>query len=163
VGGWVIPEIGQTVKSRKTLHMLTHRIHMTNTLNPFTGTGQYLKSSANLRRPRPLLVVHSGKTTTGRFAELRISSRLKYLPLDASRAVPPVYMIICRRDTLRKPAIFTRRARGLVGCEIAAEPVPVLRPVARVSRCVSCCCTGSLLTGRTNMGSKLGSNPINVS
>jgi hypothetical protein len=76
VGGSYL-EIVQTAKSGKTLHMLTHRMHMTNTLNPFTGTGRPLKSSANLRRPRPLLVVHSGKTTTGRFAELRISSRLE--------------------------------------------------------------------------------------
>jgi hypothetical protein len=76
-GSYLKSVIGQTAKSRKALHMLTHRIHMTNTLNLFTGTGHPLKSSANLRRPRPLLVVHSGKTTTGRFAELRISSRLE--------------------------------------------------------------------------------------
>jgi len=57
-------------------------------------------------------------------------------------------------DTLRKPTIFARRTMGLEGREIAAEPVPVLRPGVRVSGSVSRCGTGSSLTGSTNIGSK---------
>ncbi len=42
----------------------THRTHIMKTLKAFTGTFR-LKTSLNRSRPRPLLVVHSGKTTTG--------------------------------------------------------------------------------------------------
>jgi len=66
-----------------------------------------------------------------------------------------VLVMMCKRDTLRKPTMFARRATGLVGREIAAEPVPVLRPVVRVSGGISRRSTGSLLSGSTNMGSKL--------
>jgi hypothetical protein len=151
-----------TVKFGRNHMRFTHRTHMTNTLCPLTGTGRPLKISANLRRPRPLEVVHSGNTTTGRFAELRISSRLEQLPFDASKGILPVRMMMCRRDTLRKPTIFARRATGLVGREIAAEPVPVLRPVERAPRGVSRCCTRSLLSGSTNTGSKLRSDTVSA-
>lgn len=44
----------------------TYRTHITNTLNALTGTEiEGSNTSANRSRPLPLLVVHSGKTTSG--------------------------------------------------------------------------------------------------
>ena len=74
VGGSYLHTINPRVQKRLPVH--TYRIHITNTLYPLTGTTRSSKTSANLSRPRPLLVVHSGKITRGRFAVHRISSRL---------------------------------------------------------------------------------------
>lgn len=49
---------------------------MTKTWNFLTGTLRCAKTSANRSIPRPLLVVHSGKTTSGLSAFIRMSSRL---------------------------------------------------------------------------------------
>lgn len=49
--------------------------HIIKTLNFLTGISTPLNTSANLSSPLPLLVVHSGNTTTGLSAPERISSK----------------------------------------------------------------------------------------
>lgn len=85
---------------------------------------------AYLNKPRPLLVVHSGKTTTGRSALLRMSSKALYdTPSCALRGTVPVADNMPRRETWRKPKTLERAAGARAeGEEIAAEPVPVRRP-----------------------------------
>jgi len=106
-------------------------------LYPFTGISlSCLKTFANRSNPRPLLVVHSGNTTMGLCARFLTSSKLSYfsLSLEVWVGILPVWRIIDQSETTLKPSIF---AWG-VGCrfleanvaefDIAAEPVPVLRP-----------------------------------
>lgn len=53
-----------------------HLTHMMKILYPLTGIFfSCVKTSVNRSNPRPLLVVHSGNTTTGRSEALLISSR----------------------------------------------------------------------------------------
>ena len=80
-----------------------HLTHMTNILYSVTGTVCPLKTSANRSNARPLLVVHSGNTTTGRSARRRMSSRL--LDFDSPRATGggthPVKFTMDNKDTWR--------------------------------------------------------------
>lgn len=112
---------------------VTYRTHMMNTLKPETGTLTPLNTSANLSIPRPLLVVHSGKTTTGPFARLRISSNVCGALLRLAEAIGsrPVCCSIARNDASRNPTIAVRALGVFAGDEIAAEPVPVRRPGVR--------------------------------
>lgn len=131
-------------------------------LNFRTGTSMPVKISGNLSNPLPLLVVHSGKTTTGRSALMRIASRLENSAFSSSTYSPgtwPVAASMESRETRRKPRTF---ARG-VGVreeedEIAAEPVPVLRPGVTLSGAEDFAAlprsTGAH-TGKTKIGSKL--------
>ena len=109
-----------------------YRTHITNTLNSFTGTGmEGSKTSANRSRPRPLLVVHSGKTTTGLLAEVRMLSS----DFDPSKDSPLVDGVCPReestfqRETWWKPVIGMRCIAPSLLIAIAAEPVPVCLPV----------------------------------
>ena len=101
-----------------------------------TGTFTPRKTSAKRSSARPLLVVHSGNTTTGRSALRRTSSsvsgRADVEPAMSGRC--PVESIMESRPTRRKPTMGTRcvglRAEEAEG-EMAAEPVPVRRPGVR--------------------------------
>lgn len=55
---------------------VTHRTHIMKTLYFLVGTGCPTNTSANLSKPLPLLVVHSGNTTMGLFTPRLISSKL---------------------------------------------------------------------------------------
>lgn len=108
---------------------MAHLTHMTNTLNAFTGIDDSSNTSAKLNNARPLLVVHSGNTTMGRSASLRILLRglaSPARPLNGGTA--PVKRRIVRRETVRKPWIGMRTDGGRDPVEIVAEPVPVRRP-----------------------------------
>ena len=102
---------------------------MTKTWYPLTGTFSW-KTLAKRRSPRPLLVVHSGNTTIGRPADLRISSseciRESFVKYGGKR---PARHMICRRETWRNPLI---EIGGIAECFwedwILAEPVPVALP-----------------------------------
>jgi hypothetical protein len=72
--------------------------HITNTVYCFTGIF-VLKTFANRSKPLPLLVVHSGNTTTGLRAERRISSRLRKGTEEGADGVLPVEDIISNKDT----------------------------------------------------------------
>ena len=114
----------------------TYRTHITNTLYFITGTFTPRKTSAKRSSARPLLVVHSGNTTTGRSAQRRTSSSVSggadVEPAMSGRC--PVERIMESRPTRRKPTMGTRcvglRAEEAEG-EMAAEPVPVRRPGVR--------------------------------
>ena len=108
-----------------------------------------------------MLVVHSGKTTIGLLALLRIVSRELYVVCsDVVDGVVPVADMIDSRDTSLKPRTLERgvgvRAEGE---EIAAEPVPVRRPGVTVIglelRDVAFSVVGGSHTGRTKIGSNL--------
>lgn len=109
-----------------------------------------------------MLVVHSGKTTIGLFASLRIVSRDVYVTcwVDVD-GTAPVADIIDNRDTSLNPITLERGAGVRVeGEEIAAEPVPVRLPgvmvigFAFLLEAVLSVLTGSQ-TGETNTGSNL--------
>jgi len=146
-------------------------MHMRKTLYPFTGIFlSCLKTSANRSKPRPLLVVHSGNTTTGPFALFLTSSKLSCfsLSLEVWVGILPAWVIMDQSETTLKPRIF---ACG-IGCrfldanvaefEIAAEPVPVLRPgfwtVGVEVEVSESSWTGSVI-GRANVGSNLDGGP----
>ena len=145
-------------------------MHMRKTLYPFAGIFlSCLKTSANRSKPRPLLVVHSGNTTTGPCARFLTCSKLSYfsLSLEVWVGILPVWVIMDQSETVLKPSTF---AWG-VGCrffeanvaefEIAAEPVPVRRPgvwTIGVEEVLESSWTGSVI-GRTNVGSNLRRNP----
>lgn len=128
---------------------------LTGTLGPSPNT------CANRSRARPLLVVHSGNITTGARAVFLISSRDRACVNDGASAPKggtlPVEESIVRRETSLKPRIGLRE-RGVdavVGSETLADPVPVLRPVARAEDLVlSTFSTGGVATGRTKTGLK---------
>ena len=84
--------------------------------------------SANLSIARPLLVVHSGKTTIDLSAACRISSRVLGDILDAYGGMWPVARSIESKGTLRNPMTDLRTLGALFGDDNAAEPVPVFRP-----------------------------------
>lgn len=131
----------------------TYRTHMTKTPYLRTGTTTFSpKTSANLSKARPLLVVHSGNTTTGPLADCLISSSdLGSTPL--SEGVPPIVRIISHRVAVRKPRMLVRgRAEGV---EMFAEPVPVLRPGADVGDVRRVAGSISSGMGRTNVGLNL--------
>ncbi len=107
---------------------------MTKTLYFMTGTFMPRKTSANLSKARPLLVVHSGNTTTGLSALLLISSSVSGFadvkPAMSGRC--PAEEIMESKLTRLKPTMGTRCVGFLAaGDEIAAEPVPVRRPGVR--------------------------------
>lgn len=139
----------------------SHLAHMTNTLNFWTGTSIPEKTSAKRRRPLPLLVVHSGKTTTGRSALPRMFSNVVYSGMSAGEAgVAPVDAMRVRSETGLKPRILERGVGMRVeGDEIAAEPVPVRRPGVLVTGAEPREFVGSVLagsqTGNTNIGLNL--------
>jgi len=102
---------------------------MTKTWHPLAGTTSW-NTLAKRRSPRPLLVVHSGNTTTGRPADLRISlSGRTPEPFVKYGGRRPVRHIICRRETWRNPLIgIDGTAECFWGDWILAEPVPVTLP-----------------------------------
>ena len=107
----------------------THRTHITNTWNSFTGRLRGGNTFENLRRPRPLLVVHSGNITTGLSALLLMSSSGRYCTSPWRVAgIVPVEASILSRDTSRNPSTSERGTADRAGVEMAAEPVPVRRP-----------------------------------
>jgi hypothetical protein len=133
---------------------------MTKSLNFLTGILSPRKSSAKRSIPRPLLVVHSGKTTMGRSALWRISPRL--LGFSAVRpygGTCPVRCKIANSDTWRKPRIGFRSLKALLDVDILAEPVPVRRPgVVAVGVCEASRGTSMASNmGRTNIGLNLKS------
>lgn len=105
---------------------------MTNTLNALTGIDGSSNTSAKRKRARPLLVVHSGNTTIGPVASLRMLFRGLASPArPLNGGTCPVMQSISRSDTVWKPWIGTRAAGERVAeDEMAAEPVPVRRPGA---------------------------------
>lgn len=108
--------------------------------------------------PRPLLVVHSGKTTTGRSADFKISFRDWTGPPPPKAGTQPVTRSILSRETLRNPERGTFELKTRVaGEEIAAEPVPVFRPALLVTGVdVNIASAGiDVGSGRTNIGSNL--------
>lgn len=129
--------------------------HITNTLKDLAGTATPLKTSAKRNKPRPLLVVHSGNTTTGRLAFRRISSKLQTFPA-ALVGTWPVTASIVPRDTCRNPVMGIFGLDARFGDEILADPVPVLRPgvpVIGANFCVAESISSTALTaGRTNIG-----------
>ena len=139
---------------------------MRNTLRPFTGVSfSCVKTFANRSKPRPLLVVHSGNTTTGPCARFLTSSKLSYfsLSLEVWRGFLPVWVIMFQSETTLNPRTFARGVgfrfleANVAEFEIAAEPVPVRRPgvwVVVVEGTSESSWTGSV-TGRTNVGSNL--------
>jgi hypothetical protein len=140
----------------------TYLTHMTNTSYPLTGIFfSCSKTSANLSSPRPLLVVHSGNTTTGR-SELRLisSSEAGGVSDGKKGGTDPVARNIVSIETDRNPRIRERIVAILAaGEEIAAEPVPVRRPGVLVIgvedlESGSGSWTGSQI-GSTNIGSNL--------
>lgn len=81
---------------------------MMNTSYPLTGREVCLNSSANRNKPRPLLVVHSGKTTTGLPDVFRISSSVRVVlaPItDVYGGTLPVSLSKVNKDTGVKPII----------------------------------------------------------
>ena len=128
-------------------------------MNALTGTEiEGSNTSANRSRPLPLLVVHSGKTTTGLLdAFLMLSS-----DLDPSNGSPFVDGVcpsderIFHSDTWWKPVIGIRCMEPDLLIVMAAEPVPVRRPgtVGVVSVWTG---WGVGATGSMNIGSKLWS------
>jgi len=109
--------------------------HMMKTLYFDGGTEIPLNTFPNRKSPRPLLVVHSGKTTIGRPA-FRAFTRTSSNDFAESELLSfpkggalPVNEIISRREDSMKPLICARSVGArAAGVEIAAEPVPVLRP-----------------------------------
>lgn len=57
-----------------------------------------------------------------------MSSKEEKEPDEGNRGVLPVARIIDNKDIRRKPRMGRRGLMVRVGVEIAAEPVPVLRP-----------------------------------
>jgi hypothetical protein len=110
---------------------MAYRAHMINTLYCLTGIGVAgSKTSAKRSSPRPLLVVHSGNTTTGLSTFLLISSK-ETAPSDGSpyvEGVCPNEQSIFHNDTLWKPVIGVRCIVPFLLRLIAADPVPVRRP-----------------------------------
>jgi len=109
--------------------------HMMNTLNFLTGTSTPRNTSANLNRPLPLLVVHSGNTINGLSALARMSSKLKASEdkSEGCRGNRPVCLIMASNENSRKPKTSARGVGARVtGVDTAAEPVPVRRPGVRL-------------------------------
>jgi len=142
---------------------------MRKTLYPFTGVSlSSLKTSANRSKPRPLLVVHSGNTTTGPCARFLTCSKLSCfsLSLEVGVGILPVWVIMDQSETTLKPSTFAWGIgfrfldANVAEFEIAAEPVPVLRPgvlTGGVEEVSESSWTGSVI-GRTNVGSNLRKN-----
>lgn len=103
---------------------------MTKIAKSLTGKLSRGNTSANLSRPLPLLVVHSGKMTTGLSAFLRSSSNELNCTLSVlDGAIHPVVWSMAISETWRYPRMLERGVGVRVeGDEIAAEPVPVRRP-----------------------------------
>lgn len=141
----------------------THRAHMTKTLYLITGSLTSPNTSANRSSARPLLVVHSGNTTTGLSALLRMPSSVSAscVAADSATGSRPVAASMESSETRRKPTMGMRVEGARVdGEEMAAEPVPVRRPGVREMGeevCVGAAGMSSVSqTGRTNIGLKLG-------
>jgi hypothetical protein len=108
--------------------------HMTNTLYSLAGTTSCEKTFENRSIPRPLLVVHSGNTTTGLSALFLISSRLT--KSDPAARAPyggawPVRRIADSRETRLNPRIGTIALAALFRDDIFADPVPARLPGGR--------------------------------
>ena len=151
--------------------MRHYLIHMRRIWYPFTGIFfSCLRTSANRSRPRPLLVVHSGNTTTGPCARFLTSSKLSYFSLsfEVWVGILPVWAIMDQSDTTLKPRTFAGGVgfrfleANVAEFEIAAEPVPVRRPgvlaVGVGGAFMESSWTGSVI-GRTNTGSNLRRSP----
>lgn len=85
---------------------MTDLAHMTKTLKSVTGNGTSPKTFANLSKPRALLVVHSGKTTSVFLllcARLRMALNESAEGLSGEIGTPPVARIICQREVSTKP------------------------------------------------------------
>ena len=144
--------------------MSAYLAHMMKILNSRTGISGGLapNTGANLNNARPLLVVHSGNTTTGPRALFRISSRER-IALEEEGSTPnggahPVTDSILKSDTSQNPMIGLRECGvDIVGSETFADPVPVPLPVDRSGGLVESLCTraGGFTTGRTNVGLNL--------
>jgi len=140
--------------------------HMTKILYPLTArvVDSCWKTAANLSRPRPLLVVHSGKTTIGRSAlRLMSSSDDTVLAVGKKGGASPVAWSIDNRETGLKPRMRERAVGARTGGEeIAADPVPVRRPGVRVTGLeVEDSIAGEYRgshAGNTNMGSNRNAN-----
>lgn len=90
-----------------------------------------LKTSAKRKIPLPLLVVHSGNTTSGWVAlPLMLSNERRGDPNGEALngGTWPVKRSMEKRDTSRNPVIGMRAATTLLGDCILADPVPVRRP-----------------------------------
>lgn len=117
--------IQKTINEKTT----TYRTHRINNLKCLLGTWLLAKISANRSKPRPLLVVHSGKIATGRSAFVRMASRDRTCSDTAVvRGTRPDEATMAKSETCRKPLIGIRGAATRFGDAIFAEPVPVLRP-----------------------------------
>lgn len=87
---------------------------MMKTWNFFTGIFSW-NTSAKRSKPLPLLVVHSGKTTTGLEALRRISSSGSAAEVNQYGGAFPVCEIIDNRETCRNPVIGIREEVDLDG------------------------------------------------
>lgn len=153
-------------RSRRGQRVSCYLMHMRKTLYPFTGRfPSCLKTLANRSKPRPLLVVHSGNTTTGPCTRFLTCSKLSYFSLSSEIwvGILPVYVIMDQSETTLKPSTFTRGVgrrffeANVAEFEIAAEPVPVLRPgvwTVGAEEVSGSSWTGSVI-GKTNVGSNL--------
>lgn len=83
-------------------------------------------TSAKRSKPRPLLVVHSGNTTTGRAERDRMSSRVDVT--GSGVVTRPVKLIMDRRETSLNPVMGVCAVDALGWTWMFAEPVPVRRP-----------------------------------
>jgi len=87
----------------------SYLMHMRKILYPFTGIFlSCLKMSVNRSKPRPLLVVHSGNTTTGPCARVLTSSKLSCFSLlfEVWMGILPVWAIMDQIETTLKPRTF---------------------------------------------------------
>jgi hypothetical protein len=117
-------------------------------------------TSANRSKPRPLLVVHSGKTTMGLSEWRHMSSKLSGPALLSTKygGTRPVEFTMLSNDTGENPRIEFRVFRALFGEETSVGSVRMRRPGLRaIGDGLGGCDDGAPShTGRTNTGLKLG-------
>jgi hypothetical protein len=111
VGGSILCSISTLFSVDLAIQGNTDLTLMMKTLKPLTGMCTPLKTCANRKRPRPLLVVHSGRITIAPREDERMSSTL--LAIFKSLFVPyggtrPVIFSISNNDTVRNPKMLAR-------------------------------------------------------
>ena len=109
---------------------MANLVHITKTSQPF-GVVVRPNTSAKRRSPLPLLVVHSGRTTIGRSAVLRMSSSGR--PLPGCGRTFPVDRTISRSDAVRKPVIGARGTASRVAGEATAAHTTAARTMRGVA------------------------------
>ena len=131
---------------------------ITKTWHFFMGTFCW-NTLAKRKSPLPLLLVHSGKTTSGFDALCRISSRDNTsLGIDLSKGgTKPVIQINLKKDTCRNPRMGMRGGVLVVGWCLT-ELKPERRPGVRT---IGVACWGSW-TGDSGIDSGIGITKIGL-